>query len=81
MPAAKLITEREFKRALAYCGTRRHSVRDQTILHLSYHAGLRACELAALTMGNVYNTDGSVKSTVTLLSSQTKGSRSRTFYV
>lgn len=81
MPAAKLITEREFKRALAYCGTRRHAARDQTILHLSYYAGLRACELAALTMGAVYNTDGSVKSTVTLLSSQTKGSRSRTFYV
>jgi integrase/recombinase XerD len=81
MPAAKLITERELKRALAICATRRHSLRDQTILHLSYSAGLRACEIAALRVGDVYAEDGSVKHCVTLSAQQTKGSRARVFYV
>lgn len=81
MPAAKIITERELKRALTYCGTRRHNLRDQTILQLSYYAGLRACELAALTVGDVYDADGMTKSVITLNSTQTKGQRSRTFYV
>ena len=81
MPAAKLITERELKRALAICAARRHSTRDQTILHLSYYAGLRACEMAALTVGDVYAEDGTVRSTVTLSAAQTKGHRARTFYV
>lgn len=81
MPAAKLITEAEFKRALSICSSRRHSTRDQTILQLSYLAGLRACEIAALTVADVYTADGSVKSTVTLSAAQTKGSRARVFYV
>jgi integrase/recombinase XerD len=81
MPAAKLITQAELKRALAICSTRRHSTRDATILQLSYLAGLRACEIAALTVSDVYSTDGGVRSTVTLSASQTKGSRARVFYV
>lgn len=81
MPAAKLITERDLKRALAHCTTRRHTARDQTILQLSYYAGLRACELAGLMVGDVYDAAGAVKSTVTLCSTQTKGHRARTFYV
>lgn len=81
MPAAKLITEREFKRALAQCSSRRHTVRDQTILQLSYYAGLRACEIASLRVGDVYDEQGAVKNSVTLTSSQTKGHRARVFYV
>jgi len=81
MPAAKLITERELKRALAVCATRRHSLRDQTILQLSYLAGLRACEIASLRVGDVYAEDGTVRGTVTLSAQQTKGSRARVFYV
>ena len=81
MPAAKLITERELKRALAQCTARRHTLRDQTILQLSYYAGLRACEIASLRVGDVYDEQGAVKSTVTLGADQTKGHRARVFYV
>jgi integrase/recombinase XerD len=81
MPTARLITERDFKRALAQCSTRRHSLRDQTILHLSYLAGLRACEIAALTVSDVYSTDGAVRGSVTLGADQTKGHRARVFYI
>lgn len=81
MPAAKMITEPEFKRALAICSTKRHAARDQTILQLSYLAGLRACEIASLKITDVYTADGSVRSTVTLSAQQTKGSRARVFYV
>lgn len=81
MPAAKLITESELKRALAICSTRRHSTRDATILQLSYLAGLRACEIASLQISDMYDRTGSVRSTVTLSAAQTKGSRARVFYV
>jgi integrase/recombinase XerD len=81
MPAARLITERDFKRAIAQCSTRRHSLRDQTILHLSYLAGLRACEIAALTVADIYSADGVIRNSVTLGADQTKGHRARVFYV
>ena len=81
MPAAKLITERDLKRALGQCSTRRHCLRDQTIIQLSYYAGLRACEIASLTVGDVYDAGGTVRSSVTLSAQQTKGSRARVFYV
>lgn len=81
MPAAKQITEREFKRALAICSTRRHSTRDATILQLSYLAGLRACEIAALRVGDVYTADHSINRSITLSADQTKGGRARVFYV
>lgn len=81
MPAAKLITERDLKRAIAVCRTRRHSTRDATIVQLSYYAGLRACEIAALRVNNVYEQNGTVRSTVTLDAEQTKGSRARVFYI
>ena len=81
MPAAKLITERELKRAIAVCSTRRHSLRDQTILQLSYYAGLRACEIAALVISDVYAADGTVRNSVTLGADQTKGKRARVFYI
>lgn len=81
MPAAKLIRERDLKRALAVCSTRRHSLRDKTIVQLSYYAGLRACEIAALRISDVYAAGGAVRPTVTLSAQQTKGTRARVFYV
>jgi integrase/recombinase XerD len=40
---------------------RRHSTRDITIFYVSYYAGLRAKEIAALTVGDVYDEHGSVR--------------------
>jgi integrase/recombinase XerD len=41
---------------------------------LSFYAGLRACEIAGLKVGDVYSEDGTVRNTLYLESEQTKGS-------
>ena len=45
---------------------------------LSYLAGMRVGEIAALMVADVYETDGSVKAQIRLLGQQTKGSEART---
>ena len=48
---------------------------------LSFYAGLRACEIAALRVGDVFDEAGGVKDTIYLNSDQTKGSDSGTVLV
>ena len=48
---------------------------------LSFHAGLRACEIAALRIGDVFDDFGRVKDTIYLNLAQTKGSDSATVLV
>lgn len=52
MSQAKVITEQELKRA------RRHAARDRLALLLTHSAGMRACEVAALTRGTVLGPAG-----------------------
>ena len=44
-----------------WCQMRRHSTRDTTIFYVSYYAGLRAKEIAVLTICDVYNEQGNVR--------------------
>ena len=81
MAGARTITERELRTALAICDTRRHSTRDRTIVLFSVLAGLRACELAALTVAHAYAADGTPLSSSVLTSTQTKGHRARRIYI
>lgn len=81
MKQAQTLTERDIKRVMAYCSTRRHRTRDRTIIQFSILAGLRAKELAALTVSDVYDETGTVRDQFTLDRSQTKGSHARTVYV
>jgi integrase/recombinase XerD len=81
MAGARTITERELRTALSVCDTRRHSTRDKTIVLFSVLAGLRACELAALTVAHAYGVDGKPHASSVLHSSQTKGHRSRRIYI
>lgn len=81
MKQAKTFEPRELKAAFTYVGTRRHGVRDRAILALSFYAGLRAHEIASLTVGNVLGADGRVASEILLLPSQTKGKQSRKVFV
>ena len=55
MRQAKTLKDAEIKRVLAYCATRQHALRDTTIFVFSLHAGLRAKELAALRISDVYD--------------------------
>nr|WP_213394435.1 site-specific integrase [Yoonia sp.] len=76
MKQAKLLTDTEFKRLSAVVDSLRHSTRNHTAIALSFYAGLRACEIAALKVGDVFDTNGAVRDTIHLSAAQTKGSDS-----
>jgi integrase/recombinase XerD len=81
MPTAKILSERDIKLLTNHCANRRHTLRDRTIIHCSYLAGLRVCEIAALTVEDVFEASGVPRSTFVLRAHQTKGSNARVVYV
>jgi integrase/recombinase XerD len=82
MKQAKVLTQTEIKRLLRVVSTTKHAARNRLVVMFSYMAGLRACEIAALKVGDVINElkDGSweVKSEAVLKSNQTKGNKAQT---
>jgi len=81
MKQAKLLTEPEFKRLTVIVNSLRYPTRNHTVVALSFYAGLRACEIAALRVGDVFDEAGGIKDTIYLNSDQTKGSDSGTVLV
>ena len=81
MKQAKLLTDAEFRRLAAIVNALRYPTRNHTAVALSFYAGLRACEIAALRVGDVFDEVGSVKDTIYLNADQTKGSDSATVLV
>lgn len=78
MKQAKLLTEPEFKRLAAVIDSLRYPTRNHTAVALSFHAGLRACEIAAIRIGDVFDAQGKPKDTIYLSAAQTKGNDSGT---
>ena len=76
MKQAKLLTDADFKRLTAVINSLRYQTRNHTAVALSFYAGLRACEIAALHVGDVLDEAGGVKDTIYLSADQTKGSDS-----
>jgi len=56
MKQAKVLTHTELKRLLKIVQSSRYADRNRVIVLLSYLAGLRACEIAALKVGDVMST-------------------------
>ena len=81
MAQAATLNDAQIKRALRYCQSRKYVTRDSTILLFSIYTGLRAKELAALRIGDVYGADGEPRTQFTLAAEQTKGARTRTVFV
>ena len=81
MPQAKVLSEQEFKRALAVVAKRRHHARDRLALLLTHWAGMRVCEVAALTIDKVIGPAGEVLDEFRLDTEQTKGTRGRVVLV
>lgn len=81
MKQARLLTEAEMKRLRVVVSGMRHGVRNTTAVALSFYAGLRACEIAALRVGDVFDEGGGVRGTVYLDASQTKGNEGGTVLV
>jgi integrase/recombinase XerD len=81
MRQAKVLNAADLKRLNAVVEGMRHAVRNATAVALSFYAGLRACEIAALKVGDVFDETGGVRDTVYLSAAQTKGNTGNTVYV
>ena len=80
MAQAKVVTEQELKRALGVISGHRHAQRDRMALLLTHWAGMRVCEVAALTRDKVLGPAGEILEEWRLDSDQTKGSMGRVVY-
>ena len=56
MKQAKVLSDQEVKRVLAVIGQERHPERNRMAFMLSYLAGMRACEISGLVVGDVIDT-------------------------
>jgi len=81
MRQAQILTDAQLRRVLHYCRSRRHPLRDETIILTSFYAGLRAIEIAAVKYADVYDEQGTVRDQFTLRATQSKGGRTRTVYI
>lgn len=81
MKQAKLLNDAEQKRLAAVIDSLRHSTRNHTAVALSFYAGLRACEIAALRIGDVFDAQGKPRDTIYLAATQTKGTDTATVLV
>jgi integrase/recombinase XerD len=81
MKQAMTLTDAQQKRVIKYCATRRHPSRDMAIVLFSLHTGLRAMEIAALKLCDVFDEEGSIKSQFQLAQRNTKGGNARTVFL
>jgi integrase/recombinase XerD len=74
---AKVLTEKELKRALAICETMQNGKRNRIMLLLSHYAGLRVGEIASLKWGDVLDRDLKPKPMFYLKAENTKAKEAR----
>jgi integrase/recombinase XerD len=78
---AKVLNDAEFKRVTAVVAQARHADRNRMAVMFSFLAGMRACEIAALTVGSVIDSHGEPKNEIRLTSKMTKGDAGRVVVV
>ncbi|CAO3404840.1 tyrosine-type recombinase/integrase [Azospirillum palustre] len=81
MKQARVLTDGEQKRLLAVVAQGRHAARNRMAVMLSYLAGLRVGEIAALTWGDVLDGNSAVREQVRLSAEITKGGHARVAFV
>ena len=81
MKQAKVPTEQELKRLFAAVQQNNHAARNRMAIMLSYYAGMRVGEIAALTIGDVFEADGSKREQIRLGAEITKGGHARVIFV
>lgn len=81
MKQARTLTDKQIKAVYAHCATRRHAARDRAIVAFSFMAGLRAKEIAALTIDNVCGEDWKIREEFVLSKEQTKGRKARRVFL
>lgn len=78
MPQAKTLKDSELKTVLAVIAQTHHPERNRAMFLLSYWAGMRVGEIAALKICDVIGENGKVKEQIYLHATQTKGDKGRT---
>ncbi len=78
MKQAKVLSKSDIYRVIAVIDAGNHSARNKIAFYCTHLAGMRAKEVAALTVGDVYASDGTVRDQLVLNSLQTKGAKART---
>ena len=78
MKQAQVLTEKDMKRVLAHIVRRPFAARNKCMLQLSWLTGMRVGEIAALSVSDVLDADGNVRSQIQLRADQTKGDSART---
>ena len=81
MKQAPVLTERDMKRVLQHTARARFPARNRCLLMLSWLAGMRVAEIAALKLSDVLAPDGSIRAEIQLSPEQTKGTSARTVLV
>ena len=81
MAQAKTLTTAELEQVLRYMSTRKYAERNRAMLLMGFWAGLRVKEIAQLKMGDLLNSDGTIKSEIRLSAAQTKGNDGRTVFL
>lgn len=78
---ARVPTESELKRLLTVSRAAKHGKRDIALLQVSYRLGLRAKEMAALSVADALTAEGELREEMTLNASMTKGAKPRMVYL
>jgi integrase/recombinase XerD len=81
MAAAKSLTPAELERVLAYISTQPLAARNRAMLIMTVAAGLRVSEIAGLTLGDIIDSRGEVRSEVYLAAHRVKHAHARTLYL
>ena len=81
MSQAKTLTPQEIDQVLNYITPRSYAMRNRVMFLTGLWSGMRVGEIASLRVGDVRNTDGSVRSEIRLTAAQTKGRHPRTVFL
>lgn len=81
MSQAKTLTPAEIQQVLHYIAPRSYAMRNRVMFLTGLWSGMRVGEIASLAVGDVRNTDGSVRAEIRLTAAQTKGRHPRTVFL
>lgn len=81
MSQAKTLTQVEVEHMLTFVAHRSFAIRNRVMFLTGLWSGMRVGEIASLSVGDVVNTDGSIKAEVRLSAEQTKGRQPRTVFL
>jgi integrase/recombinase XerD len=81
MAKARTLESDELQSVLDYIATTKHAARDRCAILVSHLAGMRIGEISSLTITDVQDATGKVRSQVYLTPDKTKGKHARTVFI